>query len=78
MLKDDELKELLEPILDALSKLDQELGNDLTQIPQVRLVVDTENLPQFGDLELDEETLHQIEDYIQSYIETEYKPTILH
>ena len=78
MLKDDELKELLEPILDALSKLDQQMGNDLNQIPQVRLVVDADSLPQIGDVELDEETLHQIEDYIQSYIEMEYKPTILH
>ena len=80
MLTDDELKELLEPLLEALNELDQEIGDNLTQIPQVHFMMDPasmENL-RIGDYDIDEETLQQIEDYIQSYIENRYHPTMLH
>ena len=78
MLNDDELEKIVKPIIDALEKLDNELGSDLTQIPQVRLVMDPNINLEDQDIEIDEETLHQIEDYIQSYIESECKPTMLH
>ena len=78
MLNDDELEKIVKPIIDALEKLDNELGSDLTQIPQVRLVMDSNINLEDQDIEIDEETLHQIEDYIQSYIESECKPTMLH
>ena len=78
MLNDDELEKIVKPIIDALEKLDNELGSDLTQIPQVRLVMDSSINLEDQDIEIDEETLHQIEDYIQSYIESECEPTMLH
>lgn len=78
MLNDDELEKIVKPIIDALEKLDKELGSDLTQIPQVRLVMDSSINLEDQDIEIDEETLHQIEDYIQSYIESECEPTMLH
>ena len=78
MLNDDELEKIAKPIIDALEKLDKELGSDLTQIPQVRLVMDSNINLEDQDIEIDEETLHQIEEYIQSYIESEYEPTMLH
>ena len=78
MLNDDELEKIVKQIIYALEKLDKELGSDLTQIPQVRLVMDPNINLEDQDIEIDEETLHQIEDYIQSYIESECKPTMLH
>lgn len=80
MLNDDELEKITKPIIEALKKLNKELGNEMTQIPQVRLMMDS-NIhfeSEDDEIEIDEETLQQIQDYIQSYIESECEPTLLH
>ena len=79
MLTKDELEEIAAPIIEALKQINQEVGNQMAQIPQVRLVMDDEigNI-KYGDREISQEELQQIQDYVQDYIESECSPTILH
>ena len=78
MLNDDELEKITKPIIEALKKLNKELGSDMKQIPQVRLMMDPSVHLDSEEIVIDDETLRQIEDYIQSYIESECEPTLLH
>ena len=78
MLNDDELEKITKPIIEALKKLNKELGSDMKQIPQVRLMMDSSVHLDSEEIVIDDETLRQIEDYIQSYIESECEPTLLH
>ena len=79
MLTKDELEEIAAPIIEALKQINQEVGNQMAQIPQVRLVMDDEiGHIKYGDHEISQEELQQIQDYVQDYIESECSPTILH
>ena len=79
MLTEEEIEALAEPIIEALKQIKDEMGGEMPQLPQVRLMAETpEGKLKVGDIEIDEESLKQIEDYIQEYIEAEYSPTILH
>ncbi|GJM58126.1 hypothetical protein [uncultured Dubosiella sp.] len=79
MLKDSEIMEIAEPLIEVLKKLESQLDTELMEVPTIRFMKNPD-LKEFmiGDYTLDEESVRQIEEYIQEEIESMYHPTILH
>ncbi|HAM30866.1 MAG TPA: hypothetical protein DCP49_05500 [Erysipelotrichaceae bacterium] len=71
--------EIAEPLIEVLKKLESQLDTELMEVPTIRFMKNPD-LKEFmiGDYTLDEESVRQIEEYIQEEIESMYHPTILH
>ena len=79
MLDEKELIEIIEPILEILRSLEDQLGTSLMEVPSIHIVRDPQSTDfLIGDQRLDEEALQQIEEFLQQEIESMYHPTILH
>ena len=76
------IKEIAEPILEQLKKIEKQLGNQrMPQIPQIKFVKegDMNDGPfMIGDIEVTDELLEKVEAYIQDEIEMMHQPTVLH
>ena len=78
MLDEKELIEIIEPILEILRSLEDQLGTSLMEVPSIHFVRDPQSTDfLIGDHRLDEEALQQIEEFLQQEIESMYHPTIL-
>ncbi|WP_337467223.1 hypothetical protein [Holdemanella biformis] len=76
------IRQIAEPILEQLKKIEKQLGNQrMSQIPQVKFVKESEMLDgpfMIGDIEVTDELLKKVEAYIQEEIEMMHEPTVLH
>lgn len=79
-MNDDELiKELAQPIIEELEKLEEQLKGESIQLPQIKLVLDPSSDPLIvNDVEITEEILRKLEKYLQEEVEMMHAPTILH
>lgn len=79
MLKDEEIREIVAPILETLRQLEEQVGSELMEVPRIHLLCDPgfEEF-QIGDVIVDAQSIKQIEDYLQQEIESMIHPTILH
>lgn len=77
---DDEIiKELAEPILEQLEKLQDKIPSNLVQLPDIKFILDPSDEPMVIDgIEITDELIEKLEDYIKEEIEMIAKPTILH
>lgn len=74
------LKQLADPIIEQLEKINKKIDPDtIIQIPKVKIMMDpgVETL-KLGDVEVDAEFLHALEEYIQEELEMMNFPTVLH
>ena len=82
MTEEEMIRQIAEPILEQLKKIEKQLGNQrMSQIPQVKFVKESEMLDgpfMIGDIEVTDELLKKVEAYIQEEIEMMYEPTVLH
>ncbi|EOS60638.1 hypothetical protein C815_01095 [Firmicutes bacterium M10-2] len=80
MLDDKEIQEIIEPIIEVLKSLEKELGSThLMEVPSIHFVRNEQTADfLLGTHQLDEESIQQIEEYLQQEIESMYHPTILH
>ena len=82
MTEEEMIREIAEPILEQLKKIEKQLGNQrMSQIPQVKFVKESEMLDgpfMIGDIEVTDELLEKVEAYIQEEIEMMHEPTVLH
>ena len=82
MTEEEMIRQIAEPILEQLKKIEKQLGNQrMSQIPQVKFVKESEMLDgpfMIGDIEVTDELLEKVEAYIQEEIEMMHKPTVLH
>ena len=82
MTEEEMIREIAEPILEQLKKIEKQLGNQrMSQIPQVKFVKESEMLDgpfMIGDIEVTEEKKEKVEAYIQEEIEMMHEPTVLH
>ena len=82
MTEEEMIRQIAEPILEQLKKIEKQLGNQrMSQIPQVKFVKESEMLDgpfMIGDIEVTDELLEKVEAYIQEEIEMMHEPTILH
>ena len=76
------IKEIAEPILEQLKKIEKQLGNQrMPQLPQIKFVKegDMNDGPfMIGDIKVTDELLEKVEAYIQDEIEMMHQPTVLH
>ena len=82
MTEEEMIRQIAEPILEQLKKIEKQLGNQrMSQIPQVKFVKESEMLDgpfMIGDIEVTDELLEKMEAYIQEEIEMMHEPTVLH
>ena len=82
MTEEEMSRQIAEPILEQLKKIEKQLGNQrMSQIPQVKFVKESEMLDgpfMIGDIEVTDELLEKVEAYIQEEIEMMHEPTVLH
>ena len=82
MTEEEMIRQIAEPILEQLKKIEKQLGNQrMSQIPQVKFVRESEMLDgpfMIGDIEVTDELLEKVEAYIQEEIEMMHEPTVLH
>ena len=82
MTEEEMIRQIAEPILEQLKKIEKQLGNQrMSQIPQVKFVKESEMLDgpfMIGDIEVTDELLEEVEAYIQEEIEMMHEPTVLH
>lgn len=82
MTEEEMIRQIAEPILEQLKKIEKQLGNQrMSQIPQVKFVKESEMLDgpfMIGDIEVTDELLEKMEAYIQEEIEMTHEPTVLH
>lgn len=82
MTEEEMIRQIAEPILEQLKKIEKQLGNQrMSQIPQVKFVKESEMLDSpfmIGDIEVTDELLEKVEAYIQEEIEMMHEPTVLH
>lgn len=82
MTEEEMIRQIAEPILKQLEKIEKELGNHrMPQLPQIKFVKETNmgDCPfMIGDIEVTDELLEKVEAYIQEEIEMMHKPTVLH
>ena len=82
MTEEEMIRQIAEPILEQLKKIEKQLGNQrMSQIPQVKFVKESEMLDgpfMIGDIEVTDELLEKVEAYIQEEIEMMHKTTVLH
>ena len=82
MTEEEMIRQIAEPILEQLKKIEKQLGNQrMSQIPQVKFVKESEMLDgpfMIGDIEVTDELLEKVEAYIQEEIEMMHQPTVLH
>lgn len=82
MTEEEMIRQIAEPILEQLKKIEKQLGNQrMSQIPQVKFVKESEMLDgpfMIGDIEVTDELLEKVEAYIQEKIEMMHEPTVLH
>ncbi len=82
MTEEEMIRQIAEPILEQLKKIEKQLGNQrMSQIPQVKFVKESEMLDgpfMIGDIEVTDELLKKVEAYIQEEIEMMHEPTVLH
>lgn len=80
-MNDDELvKELAKPIIEQLEKLAEKFdSSDMPQIPMIKFMIEPLEEPIYiNDIEVTDELLHKLEEYLQDEIEMMHGPTILH
>ena len=69
MTEEEMIRQIAEPILEQLKKIEKQLGNQrMSQIPQVKFVKESEMLDgpfMIGDIEVTDELLEKVEAYIQ-------------
>lgn len=79
MLKDEEIREIIAPILETLRQLEDQFDKELMEVPKIHLLCDPEFEEfQIGDMIVDAQGVKQIEEYLQQEIESMIHPTILH
>lgn len=80
MNEDEMLKELAAPIIEKLKEVEAELGeHQLYEIPQIKLIRQTIHEPMVIDgVEITDEFLDKLEEYVQNELECIHKPSILH
>lgn len=82
MTEEEMIRQIAEPILKQLEKIEKGLGNHrMPQLPQIKFVKESEmgDGPfMIGDIEVTDELLEKVEAYIQEEIEMMHKPTVLH
>ena len=82
MTEEEMIRQIAEPILEQLKKIEKQLGNQrMSQIPQVKFVKESEMLDgpfMIGDIEVTDELLEKVEAYTQEEIEMMHEPTVLH
>lgn len=82
MTEEEMIRQIAEPILEQLKKIEKQLGNQrMSQIPQVKFVKESEMLDgpfMIGDIEVTDKLLEKVEAYIQEEIEMMHEPTVLH
>ncbi len=82
MTEEEMIRQIAEPILEQLKKIEKQLGNQrMSQIPQVKFVKESEMMDgpfMIGDIEVTDELLEKVEAYIQEEIEMMHEPTVLH
>lgn len=68
MTEEEMIRQIAEPILEQLKKIEKQLGNQrMSQIPQVKFVKESEMLDgpfMIGDIEVTDELLEKVEAYI--------------
>ncbi len=80
MNEDEMIKELAEPIIEKIKELEKELGNrQMVEIPQIKLMRQplTESI-EIDGVEITDEFLNRLEEYVQDELEMIHKPSILH
>lgn len=79
-MNDDKLiKELAQPIIEELEKIEEQLKGENVQLPQIKLILDPSSDPMiFNDVEITEDILKKLEQYLQEELEMMHAPTILH
>ena len=82
MTEEEMIRQIAEPILEQLKKIEKQLGNQrMSQITQGKFVKESEMLDgpfMIGDIEVTDELLEKVEAYIQEEIEMMHEPTVLH
>lgn len=81
MNEEEMIKKLADPILKQLQELEEQYGTEnMAQIPQVKFMtsgpIDEPIL--IGDIELTQELLEKVEQYVQDELEMMHKPTVFH
>lgn len=80
MNEDEMIKELAEPIIEKIKELEKELGDrQMVEIPQIKLMRQplTESI-EIDGVEITDEFLNRLEEYVQDELEMIHKPSILH
>ncbi len=80
MNEDEMIKELAEPIIEKLKELEKELGDrKMVEIPQIKLMRQplSESI-EIDGVEITDEFLARLEEYVQDELEMMHKPSILH
>lgn len=82
MTEEEMIREIAEPILEQLKKIEKQLGNHrMQQLPQIKFVKEgnMQDGPfMIGDIEVTDELLEKVEAYVQEEIEMMHQPTVLH
>lgn len=82
MTEEEMIREIAEPILEQLKKIEKQLGNHrMPQLPQIKFVKEgnMQDGPfMIGDIEVTDELLEKVEAYVQEEIEMMHQPTVLH
>ena len=80
MVDNKDIEKIARPILDQLEEIIKDASpNELRQLPQVRFMREPiKESIWYDDVEITEEFLHELEEYIQEEIEMMQTPTILH
>lgn len=80
MTEDEMIKTLAEPILKKLQEIEEQYGDrSMVEIPSVHFVRDQLAGPlEVNGIEITDELLDKLEEYIQDEIEMIHKPTVLH
>ncbi len=80
MNEDEMIKELAEPIIEKIKELEKELGDrQMVEIPQIKLMRQplSESI-EIDGVEITDEFLNRLEEYVQEELEMIHKPSILH
>lgn len=80
MNEDEMIKELAEPIIEKIKELEKELGDrQMVEIPQIMLMRQplSESI-EIDGVEITDEFLNRLEEYVQEELEMIHKPSILH
>ncbi len=73
------IKELADPILKQLEEIEKQLQGQTLQIPEIKLLFESKEKPMYvNDIEITEEILQELEQYLQDELEMMHSLSVLH